>query len=158
MPYLIDGNNLLGTVKSLDLNAPGARESLTTLLSRYRSAKGNAITVVYDGPPPAGMRDDIHMGKLRVIYAGPKSDADSVIKRIVREAKNPKSYIVVSTDKQVFSYCKWAGAEAIKCDIFFNDMQKVFAQLPDSKSAPKNKLSENEVDDWLDYFGMEEEE
>ena len=142
MPYIIDGNILLGTVKSLSLDAPGARENLTSIISRYRSKKGNEITIVYDGPPPSGMKNNLHLGKLKVIYAGPKSDADSVIKRIVKDAKNPKSYIVVTTDKAVFSYCKWAGAKAIRCDKFFEDVQKVLGGTDNKGQSEKRKLSQ----------------
>lgn len=156
MPYLIDGNNLIGAIPVIDIRDPQAREKLTGLLSRYQKAKGNSVVVVYDGPPPDGSPGELHMGRLRVVYAGPKSDADSVIKNMIRESRSPDQWTVVSSDKQVYSYCKWAGAGAMRVMPFYDDLRRVLESAGEETGA--QATLNDDVEEWLAYFGIEEVE
>lgn len=157
MPYLIDGNNLIGAIKELDIHDPAAREKMTEMLLKYHKVKRNTIKVVYDGPPPDGLLAETHFGSISVRYAGPDYDADTVIKQYVDRSSRPESIIVVSNDKQVYSYCKWAGAKAMRVNEFYNDLAKI---LEKEGMDPRKfkELSKNEVDDWIDYFGIEDDE
>ena len=157
MPYLIDGNNLIGAIKELDTRDKTAREKLTQMLMQYNKVKRNKIKVVYDGPPPDGLLAETHFGPVSVRYAGPDYDADTVIKQLVDRSKSPESIIVVSNDKQVYSYCKWAGSKAMRVNQFYDDLIKVLEK--EGVDGRKFKeLNKNEVDDWLDYFGIDENE
>ncbi len=53
MPYLIDGNNLIGAIRIIDIRDASAREKMTRMLAGYQQAKRNLVVVVYDGPPPS---------------------------------------------------------------------------------------------------------
>jgi predicted RNA-binding protein with PIN domain len=156
MPYIIDGNNLIGAIPVIDIRDPDAREKLTHLLSRYQKAKGNRITVVYDGPPPPGAPPEVHMGALVVIYAGPESDADTRIKSFIRQSRNPGAWTVVSSDKQVYSYCKWAGAQAMRVMPFFSDMKRAIETGGGAVDDFKG-MSEEDVQDWMNFFGISDE-
>ena len=157
MPYLIDGNNLIGAIKELDIRDTGAREKLTEMLMKYHHVKRNTIKVVYDGPPPPGLLAETHYGSICVRYAGPDYDADTVIKKEVDRAKSPEAIIVVSNDKQVYSYCKWAGAKAMRVNQFYDDLAKV---LEKEGMDPRKfkELGEKEIEDWFEYFGIDEDE
>jgi predicted RNA-binding protein with PIN domain len=157
MPYLIDGNNLIGAIKELDINDPAGREKMTEMLMKYHRVKNNTIKVVYDGPPPPGLLAETHYGSITIRYAGPDYDADTVIKREVDRSKSPESIIVVSNDKQVYSYCKWAGAKALRVNQFYDDLVKVLEKAGMDPRKFK-ELSKNEVDDWMEYFGIDEDE
>lgn len=157
MPYLIDGNNLIGAIPVIDIRDPEAREKMTGLLAKYQRVKNNSIEVVYDGPPPAGTRPVTYIGPLKVSYAGPESDADTLIKKIVKESRSPSSIIVVSSDKQVYSYCKWAGAQVIKVMAFYSDLKKTLESNGQEMQNPSS-LSQEELNDWMQYFGVEGKE
>lgn len=156
MPYLIDGNNVIGATPIFDIHDAGAREKLSRLLSQYQKSKGNSIVVVYDGPPPDGSPTELSLGKMRIIYAGPKSDADSVIKNKIRDARSPDQWTVVSSDKQVYSYCKWAGAKAMNVRQFYEDLKWILESAGEDLAT--KTMRKNDVDEWLDYFGIEEAE
>jgi predicted RNA-binding protein with PIN domain len=155
MPYLIDGNNLIGATRVIDIRDPAAREKMSRILAAYQRAKRNSVTVVYDGPPPDGGRQVTHHGGLRIIYAGPESDADSRIRKILQESTDPDSYIVVSSDKQIYSFARWRGAQAMRVMPFFEDLQRTLAkaQLADGE---QDALNDVEIDDWMRYLGLED--
>ena len=154
MPYLIDGNNLIGAIPIIDIRDSEAREKLSQLLFRYQKTKRNSIVVVYDGPPPDGSPSELYMGRTRIIYAGPESDADNRIKSMVKEARSPDQWIVVSSDKQVFSYCQWAGAKVMRVMPFFEDIKRTLESA--GEEASNQEMRDEDVDEWLSYFGIEE--
>ena len=156
MPYLVDGNNLIGAIPIIDIRDSSAREKLSHLLSQYQKKKGNSIVVVYDGPPPAGSPSELHLGRLRIVYAGPASDADSVIKNMIRDARSPDQWTVVSSDKQVYSYCRWAGAKAMRVMPFYEDIKRMLESS--GESLGKQTMRADDVDDWMAYFGIEDNE
>jgi predicted RNA-binding protein with PIN domain len=156
MPYLIDGNNLIGAIRDIDIRDPAGREKLTRILSRYQKAKGNRLVIVFDGPPPDGVKPDMHYGSVRVMYAGPESDADSRIRKFISNARDTSSYIVVSSDKQVYSYCKWAGAKAMRAREFYTDVVAALERQAAKDSQNDGSMKEEELDDWLEYFGLED--
>ncbi len=154
MPYLIDGNNLIGAMRVIDIRDAAAREKLTRLLADYQRAKRNTVVVVYDGPPPPGVRPVTHIGRLTVIYAGPETDADTRIRRILEESSDPASYIVVSSDREVYSFARWKGAKATRVMAFYSDLQAT-VEKAGQQVADFGGLSREEVEDWMRYFGAE---
>lgn len=154
MPYLIDGNNLIGAARDLDLKDADSREKLTHLLGCFQRAKRNRVTVVYDGPPPAGARKTLHLGGLQVIYAGPEKDADSVIREIIGASPDPRSWTVITTDRQVYSWCRWAGAHAKQSRDFYEELTAV-AERPQGVRA--NNDVDDDIEEWLEYFGIEDD-
>lgn len=156
MPYLIDGNNLIGAARDLDLKDAGAREKLTRLLGMYQRAKRNRVTVVYDGPPPPGARKTLSLGGLQVIYAGPEKDADTVIREVIGASSEPQSFTVITTDRQVYSWCRWAGAQAKQSRDFWQELVTVAERA--EAGAGRSNDSREDIDEWLDYFGIAEED
>ena len=154
MPYLIDGNNLIGAIRIIDIRDPGAREKMTSLLARYQQAKNNTVVVVYDGPPPDGAHQRTYLGGLSIIYAGPESDADSEIRRILEESSDPASYTVVSSDKQVYSFARWRGAQAMRVMAFYSDLRKTLERSGRAE-IDLDGLPDAEVEEWMRYFGIE---
>jgi len=155
MPYLIDGNNLIGAIRVVDIRDSSAREKMTRMLAAYQRAKRNSVTVVYDGPPPGGVRPVSHIGGLTVIYAGPESDADSRIRTILENCSDPASYIVVSSDRQVYSHARWIGAQAMRV-MAFNDDLSATLERAGRNAKEFDSLSEDEVTEWIRYLGLED--
>ncbi|HUX07422.1 MAG TPA: NYN domain-containing protein [Acidobacteriota bacterium] len=155
MPYLIDGNNLIGAIRVIDIRDAAAREKMTRMLAAYQRAKNNSVTVVYDGPPPGGVRGKSSIGGLKIIYAGPDTDADTRIRKILDRAREPASYVVVSSDKQVYSYARWRGAKAMRVMPFYKDLQQTLERAG-RMAAEFDALNDNEVDEWIRYLGLED--
>jgi predicted RNA-binding protein with PIN domain len=155
MPYLIDGNNLIGAIRVIDIRDTAGREKLTRMLSAYQRAKRNSVMVVYDGPPPDGVRDLTQLGGLKIIYAGPQSDADSRIRKILEQSADPASFIVVSSDKQVYSFARWRGARALRVMPFYQELQQTLARAG-REAAEFDALGEDEIDEWIRYLGLED--
>ncbi len=155
MPYLIDGNNLIGAIRVIDIRDSAAREKMTRMLAAYQRAKNNSVIVVYDGPPPGGVRSTTNIGGLRIIYAGPESDADSRIRKILEQAAEPSSFVVVSSDKQVYSHARWRGAKAMRVMPFFSDLQQTL-ERDGRQAAEFDALNDDEVDEWIRYLGLED--
>jgi predicted RNA-binding protein with PIN domain len=154
MPYLIDGNNFIGAIREIDIRDEAAREKLTRLLARYQRAKNNSVIVVYDGPPPPGVREVTRIGGLTVIYAGPRSDADTRIRRILEESADPASFIVVSSDRQVYSFARWRGAEAMRVMRFYEEVRKA-AEGDGGGAIDEGSLSSEEIGEWMRFFGLD---
>lgn len=155
MPYLIDGNNLIGAIRVIDIRDKDAREKMTRMLAAYQRAKGNRVTVVYDGPPPGGVRPVSYIGGLTVIYAGPESDADGRIRRLLEDSKDPTSFIVVSSDREVYSHARWLGASALRVMPFYEDLRSALESVG-REATEFDSLSREEVEEWIRYLGLED--
>ena len=55
MPYIIDGNNLIGSSRDISLDDKDAREKIVNLIRKFQESKNTKITVVFDGEPSAGL-------------------------------------------------------------------------------------------------------
>jgi len=93
--YIIDGNNLIGKIKSLNQiqkkNKQHSREMLGFILSRYFSIKRALVSLHYDGFE----NDAIKVLAIKIIYSA-SSTADEKIKREIERSKNPKNNILVT--------------------------------------------------------------
>lgn len=148
MPYLIDGNNLIGAMRVIDIRDPAAREKLTRLLVDYQKGKRDTVVAVYDGPPPPGVRPVTHIGRLTAIYAGPETDADTRIRRILEGSSDPASYTVVSSDRQVYHFARWVGAGASRVMAFYSDL-KATVEEAGLRVADFAEPSREEAEEWM---------
>ena len=77
MPYLVDGNNLIGQSREQNLKDPHARVRLIRELSQFCRQRAAALTVVFDGEPDAMLPSrNVHLGNLHVIFAGRHDSRD----------------------------------------------------------------------------------
>src|SRR6185436_15659872 len=109
MPYLIDGNNLLGSWGG-PRDGDDRRGEVVRRVAAFCRAKGAKATVVFDGHP---LRPDLEaqeMGTLSLRVPPPGESADDVIRRMVDLAPRPRDLVVVTSDKPLYSYCRTRGA------------------------------------------------
>ena len=114
MPYLIDGNNLLGALGGPATPGDGRREVVRRVCEFCR-AKGASATVVFDGAPfrpELGPGQDF--GRVSLRFPAPDCDADSVIREIIDGAARPADILLVSSDKALYSYARTRGASALR--------------------------------------------
>ena len=112
MPYLIDGDNLLGTWPGRK-RSDAERRKLAFELERFAARRRRKIVVVFDGVPPPGLR----IGPA-VRFAGPGRTADDVILDLLREQHERQGWIVVTSDRSLGDQCRYLQARLERCDRF----------------------------------------
>jgi len=123
--FIVDGYNLTKKISKLqNLPLKEQRNHLLRLLEDYRSkiSSRNKITVIFDGSTNVYSQVNRESG-IKVLFSQGE-DADSLIKRMVDEAKKPRSLVVVTDDKAISSYGKFRGLNHKSTSEFLSDIKK----------------------------------
>ncbi len=152
MPYVIDGNNLLGS-----WGGPSAdddrRAEVVRRVAAFCRARGAKATLVFDGHP---LRPDMaaqELGPLRLRVSPPGGDADTVIREIVDTAERPSELIVVTSDKALYSYAKTAGASVLRAHEWNAIERRLGRPAGSEPSSGEKPDKEDDVEGWLKRFG-----
>jgi len=160
MPLLIDCYNVLFADGS---GIPQGFTGLTTGELARRVAGTSwakyGIVIVCDGrPKPLEIVDP--PPEVEIVHSGAGRTADDVIIAAIGGEKNPRRLIVVSSDNEIRSAARRRKANSWTSEEF---LQRLARQLRDASGAQSHQgkpspqhLSEQEVDDWLRVFGLEE--
>jgi hypothetical protein len=148
MPILIDGNNLLHNLR----NGASSRAEVRRLVLDACRGERMRVTVVFDGPPPAGVPDHEALGSVTVLYSGSLS-ADDVIIRSLPDGRRARDWVVVTDDRDLGERAKGRGAQV-------RPVSQWRSRRPSSVRRPslEPKLSSREVADWERYFEQGQEE
>ena len=158
MPYLIDGNNLLGSWGGP--RGDDGRAEVVRRVAAFCRARGARATIVFDGGP---LRPDIEsqaLGAVTIRVPAQGHDADAVIREIVERAAQPRELIVVTSDKALYSYVKTLGAQILRAHEW-NTLERHAAtgQSPaqvrarEKADAAEKPDREPDVAGWLKRFG-----
>jgi predicted RNA-binding protein with PIN domain len=148
MPYLIDGNNLLGSWGG-PRGQDDRRHEVVRRVAAFCRAKGARATLVFDGHP---LRDDMRaqdLGPLVLRVPPQGSDADSVIRELVERAPRAADLIVVTSDKALYSYVKTLGAAVLRAHEW-NALERALPSGPEKSDKPER---EDDIEGWLKKFG-----
>jgi len=147
--YIIDGNNLIGKIKSLwklqKVDGQQSREKLAFMLDRFFDGKKVKVSLHFDGFP----KEAIKTGNIKIIYSN-KRVADSLIKEEIDNAKNPKLITVVSSDFSIYEYAKVSSCRRIKSEDFAKQL-----------TEKKNEITEDDIiknidnDEMKKLFGID---
>lgn len=149
MPYLIDGNNLLGSWGG-PRGADDRRAEVVRRVAEFCRRKRVRATVVFDGHPLRGDMAAQDLGLLRVRVPPPGADADSVIRELVERAERPAELIVVTSDKSLYSYVKTLGAVVMRAHEWNRIEQRQARGQPSGDEKPER---EDDIEGWLKTFG-----
>ena len=145
MPYLLDGNNLIGSVRGASRPSEADRRALVAeIAERLRRTRAKA-TIVFDGPSDGGAG----LGSLTVRGAGPEG-ADAAIVRAVAGARSPAEMIVVTADRELSRRVRDAGGKVCAPAEFF----RRFGAGEESQAA-RPEAGRVDVDEWTAWFGDE---
>ena len=152
MPYIIDGNNLLGSWGGPAVPGDGRVEVLRRVAAFCRD-RGARVTLVFDGAPFRPELGGQELGRVSVRFAEPGSDADAVIRDLIDRAARPAELTVVSSDKAVYSYARTRGAAALRAHDW-NAFARGPARRPRPEKRERSEKPERETDieGWLARF------
>jgi predicted RNA-binding protein with PIN domain len=151
VPYLIDGNNLLGSWGG-PRGQDDRRAEVVRRVAAFCRARGARATLVFDGHP---LRPDMaaqDLGPVSLRVPPPGEDADTVIRELLDRAPRAADYVVVTSDKALYSYAKTLGAQVLRA----HEWNAIERRLPSPPKAGSEKPErEDDVEGWLRRFGGE---
>lgn len=158
MQYIVDGHNLIGQCRSIDLGEPDDEAKLVAALHRWVLRQtGTSITVVFDGGV-YGHPQALDRAGVRTVFAYSPQDADARLIRLIEHLGDPIKYRVVTNDRAVAAAAQDRGVQVVSATSFATQIE----QRPSAtrrtlrRQRPEPKLSRNEVDDWLREFGHDD--
>jgi predicted RNA-binding protein with PIN domain len=156
MPYIVDGNNVMGQTPGWHRDRARARRRLVEQLAEFARLKKARVTVVFDGEPDRLLPDQSAYRGVKVLYSERGSDADTRITRMVEAAPNARGLTVVTSDNHLAFVVRARGARVVRSGEFRKQMAEAFAARP----APADgELTETgNLDEWLRYFGAQPED
>jgi len=153
VPILIDGHNLVGRLSMLSLEDPDDEEKLTRLLQPYQARSGKAVTIVFDPGAGQALPRTRRLGGIEVVFAPRGSSADDVIARRVRRSRNPGSWLVVTSDRELAETVTRQGARVQSSDDLAGSLDAAGEDPPDWREEPP---SPEDVELWLALFGKQD--
>ena len=143
MPYLLDGNNLIGSILGRARPTEEDRQALVSeIADRLRRSRASA-RLYFDGP--VGNRSS-SLGSLSVQSAS-AGGADDAIVRDVARAADPASMIVVTADRDLQRRVRDAGGKTCAPGNFF---ARFGAQ--GRPGGPEGGAGKVDVEAWMRYF------
>ena len=110
MPILVDGHNLIGRLATPSLQDADDEAELVRMLGSYRARTSRSITVVFDPGGAFALPQARRYRGIDVIFAPHGSDADAVIVRLVRKVPDPRSWLVITSDRDLAATVQGLGA------------------------------------------------
>jgi predicted RNA-binding protein with PIN domain len=171
MRYIVDACNVMFCDRRLEETLekrgfPAARAMLVQMLTKFAYAEGlDEVHAVFDGSEKGAhlpRRQRESEGKVVLIYADPRADADRFIIETVEDASRPGEITVVSSDKFISRHAQRAGARQMGAPEFLNHMRRAVKQAADPLQGEDPRkfaargLGPREVDEWMKYFGFKE--
>jgi predicted RNA-binding protein with PIN domain len=102
MPIIIDGHNLLHTIRKTNEELQSISDiQLCQVISKYLKLTGQKGEIVFDGTGPRDKSVFDNIINLEVLFAGQATDADGVIEHKIRLNTAPKRLKIVSSDRRL---------------------------------------------------------
>ncbi len=163
---ILDGYNLVHS-----RNFPGKkgrslesqRDYLVQLIRQYAARTRRHCLVVFDSKIPFS-RQTRKYSRVEVRFSPPHKEADHVIQEFIRNSKNPRALLVVSSDREIQHTARAHGAQVMSSESFW--ASELPARMPpptnlpaeDDEQKPDGELSEQELQEWLRLFTNDEED
>jgi hypothetical protein len=148
MPVIIDGNNLLHNLPTDQRDRSSVRRQALDAVRQ----EATSLTVVFDGPPPAGSPAVEHLGRVAVHYSG-SSSADDVIVGLLKSSGRAAEWVVVTDDRALRDRVRECGAKVRT----LSDWRKRRSRTG-RRAAREPRLSSREIADWEAYFSSSGED
>ncbi len=157
---IIDGNNLLHTLREHAPIAAVGRETMVRLIERWGRMSRREVTLIFDGPAPrGGLGEQLSPQGLTVRFSAPKT-ADDLIVATIRDEKDPTRLRVVTSDKAIrhaagYRRCRCTDSVSFVSELFPPErVSDATQQLPDEKPA---EMQSDDAERWQQAFGGDDE-
>ena len=134
MPWLIDGNNVLGR-HGAPRAAADAKRQLVRALARFARAKRTKVVCYFDGDEPEHFGKSL--GNVKVVFSGARS-ADELIAKAVAGGDG---WNVVTDDRALASRIRGRRTDVVGVRQFTSELERLPAEEPGASE-----------DDWMSYF------
>jgi predicted RNA-binding protein with PIN domain len=153
MPYLIDGNNLMGHIFPHSFREKQSKYNLIYDLLIFQRRKRTRVSVVFDGAAEPGL-EKFQKKEFSIIYPPLDQKADEIIKEIISRETDLRRFFVVSSDREIKSFAKSKGAKALSSKEFNRELKTALKQNRKFQEFQKevSELSPLEIDHWLMIF------
>ena len=147
--YIIDGNNLIGKIKSFQNlqqnDKQSVREKLAFLIDSYFHNKKYRVSLHFDGYP--GL--PIKISSAKIFYSQDKT-ADEKIKDEISSYKNPRNIILVSSDNNLKEFARVCSCNVINSEEFSVELVK----RADKDEEEQRIQSINDVEEFKRIFNV----
>jgi len=150
--YLIDGNNVIGQRVGWHRDKAGSRRRLMQELAQLAGAKKLRLAVVFDGAPDPQFPDGSSYRGVKVFFARPGSDADTRIIEMAEAERNRKNLVVVTSDGNLAARVRVCGVRVMRSGEFRRMLDETISATP---NTGRQSVKENEMDEWMRYFGVD---
>ncbi len=155
MPYIIDGNNLVGSSPDISLEDPDARDKVIEIVRQFQQNRKNSVTVVFDGQPGEVVKVQDMPSKFNIVYPRNGVTADDEIKHILNGFTYFKEVVLVTSDRALKDFARKKGAKTVNAIEFYYELKR-FSRVHGKKEEKKKRieveLSDSEVDQWMKIF------
>ena len=143
MPYILDGDNLVGTARRRRAEGEDRDALVAEISDRLRKTRAK-IVLFFDGTGNA-----LSLGNLAVRFAGATSADDAILREISR-APRPRETTVVTADRDLARRARDAGAVAVSPQDFWKRFGSV--EAPSARVPEETRVN---VEEWLEWFSDE---
>lgn len=155
MPYLIDGNNLIGFVSSFSQNDPRSRLDLLGQLWLFQRITRTRLSVVFDGPSDPELVDECRFWpKFQLHFARPGEKADEIILSLIQRSNQPGAIILVTSDRELRAMGRLRGVKLLTSAEFARRLKKILKEKKKAKELHKPRFSSSplEIKIWLEML------
>jgi predicted RNA-binding protein with PIN domain len=108
---------------------------------------------VFDAGVVGGTSPALSTPEVEVVFAPSGHRADEVIRQRLRKLRDPRGWLVVSSDREIQRAAREVGARVVSSEEFVAAMRT----SPPSQEERSPTLSEDEIQEWLDLFRRRKE-
>ena len=155
---IIDGHNLLWAVQGMAEGPEAISDvGLCRVVGRYLKQIRQTGELIFDGTGPRDKSDFDNIDGVEILFAGLRSDADTVIEGRITANTAPRGLTVVSSDNRLRKAARVRKANSVKSEDFWSKLvrERGKKNVADEPTGKRHGLSDGETDQWLDFFGIE---
>src|SRR5262249_36604077 len=153
MPYIVDGNNVMGQTPGWHRDKPRARLELLKRVAAFARLRGARVTIVFDGAPDQEFPEGSAFKGVKMLYARRGSNADDRIIELVESSRDPRGITVVTSDRQLSVRVHQGGANVSRSGAFRKQMESIADSH--QSSAAEAEPDAADLEGWLRYFGAD---
>lgn len=153
MPYLIDGNNLIGSVSRFNQHDPRSRLDLLGQLWLFQRTTRSRLAVVFDGPSDPGLMAECRQWpKFELYFARPGEKADEVLLSLIQKSKQPGTIILVTSDRDLQAKGRLKGVKLLTSQEFARRLKKILKEKRKARELHKPRFAASPLETkiWLE--------